>query len=149
MESYAHRFWRYENGYVTLFPVDEAEPRLGGKVRAKVFVMDWRTLTPSYKTLHGIYSDDFITFGEFSKEAGDPFHNEELLLKVVDEQDRTTVADRVTFRFENNSLLYKREVNQEVLDPEVEHQVKEAALQPIIDQTWTETFFYGLGNKKV
>lgn len=149
METYARRFWRYENAYVTLFPVDEAEPRLGGKVRVKTFIMDWRTLTPQYKTLHGIYSDDFITFGEFAKEAGDPFHNEELLLKVVDEQDKTTVADRVTFRFEKNNLLYKREVNSEVKDPEIEHAVTETALQPMIDQTWSEVFFYGLGNKRV
>lgn len=65
MESKVGRFWRYENAYVTLFPVDEAQPRLGGKVRVKAFVMDWRTLTPQLKTFYGIYSDDFITFGEF------------------------------------------------------------------------------------
>lgn len=95
--------------------------------------MDWRTFTPKYKTFYGIYSDDFITFGEFAKEAGDPFHNEELLLKVVDEEDKTTVSDRVTFRFENNGLHYKREVNAEVKDSEIEHSVPETRLTPLID----------------
>jgi hypothetical protein len=149
MESYARRFWRYENAYITLHPVDETQPRLGGKVKVTAFIMDWRTFTPQYKTLYGVYSDDFITFGEFSKEAGDPFHNEEVLLKVVDQEDKKTVSDRVTFRFENNQLHYKREVNPDVKDPEIEHEVPEASLLPLIDQTWSETLFYGLGNKRV
>ena len=67
MESKMGRFWRYENATVSLFPVDEEQPRLGGKVRAKLLTVDWRTFTFRYKTLHGIYSDDFITFGEFDK----------------------------------------------------------------------------------
>ena len=87
METYAGRFWRYENAFISLFPVDVNQPRLGGKVRVKVLAMDFRTFTPSWKTLHGVYSDDFITFGEFKKEAGDPFHDEALLLKIVDEED--------------------------------------------------------------
>lgn len=149
MESSVGRFWRYENAYVTLFPVDDNQPRLGGKVRVKVFSMDWRTFTPSYKTLYGIYSDDFITFGEFSKEAGDPFHDESLLLKVVDENDKVTVADRVTFRFEGTGLHYKREVNGEVKDTEINHEVPETKLTPLIDQSWSEVFFYGIGNKTV
>lgn len=149
MESKVGRFWRYENAYVTLFPVDEEQPRLGGKVKVKAFIMDWRTLTPQFKTFYGVYSDDFITFGEFKKEAGDPFHDEELLLKVVDENDKTTVPDRFTFKFENNALIYKREVNAEVKDPEIEHAVSEAQLLPVIDQTWSEVFFYGLGNKRI
>ena len=61
------RFWRYENASISLFPVDDSQPRLGGKVRAKLLTVDWRTLTFRYKTLYGVYSDDFITFGEFDK----------------------------------------------------------------------------------
>jgi hypothetical protein len=111
--------------------------------------MDLRTFTPQLKTLYGVYSDDFITFGEFSKEAGNPLENEELLLKVVDEEDQVTVPSRTTFRFEDNNLFFKREVNSEIFDTEIEHEVREAKLQPLIDQSWSETLFYGLGNKRV
>ena len=45
MESLLGRYWRYENATMTLHPVDEAEPRLGGKVQVKSFVLDIRTLT--------------------------------------------------------------------------------------------------------
>ncbi len=110
--------------------------------------MDWRTFTPQLKTLYGVYSDDFITFGEFSK-GTNPLENEELLLKVVDEDDKVTVPDRTTFRFQDNGVFYKREVNGEIFDSEVEHEVAEAKLLPHIDQSWSETLFYGLGNKRV
>ena len=149
MESYLGRYWRYENAYITLHPVDESQPRLGGKVKVKQFVMDWRTFTPKLRTLYGIYSDDFITFGEFSKGSGDPFHDEALLLKVVDQDDKVTVPDRHTFKFEDNALHYKREVNGEVKDTEIDHPVEENRLQPLIDQSWSEVFFYGIGNKRV
>jgi hypothetical protein len=149
MESYWGRFWRYENASVTLIPLDESQPALGGKVKVKAFIFDLRTLTPQLKTFYGVYSDDFITFGEFSKAAGNPLENEELLLKVVDENDTTTVADRTTFRFQDNNLFFKREVNGEVHDSEIEHEVNEVKLLPLIDQSWSETFFYGLGNKRV
>lgn len=152
METYAGRYFRHENAYISLVPVDDQQPRLGGKVRVKLMTFDWRALTFSYKTLYGIYSDDFVTFGEFNKEATqgeDPFHNEELLLKVVDEEDRVTVPDRHTFRFENNALTYKREVNGDVKDADLEHEVKESRLTPLLDQSWSEVFFYGIGNKRV
>ena len=149
MESYWGRFWRYENAYITLIPVDESQPALGGKVKVNTFTMDFRTFTPSLRTLYGVYSDDFITFGEFSKEAGDPLNNEELLLKVCDENDSTTVPVKITYKFDNNNLYYKREVNTELKDIEVEPPVQESQLHPHIDQTWSELFFYGLGNKRV
>jgi hypothetical protein len=149
MESRLGRFWRYENANVTLIPLDDAQPRLGGKVKVKAFIIDLRTFTPQLRTFYGIYSEDFITFGEFSKADGNPLDNEELLLKVVDEEDRTTVPDRVTFRFQDNGIHYRREVNAEVKDPEIEHAVSEIRLLPIIDQTWSEVLFYGLGNKRV
>ncbi len=55
----------------------------------------------------------------------------------------------MTFKFENNTLHYKREVNHEIKDPEIEHQVPEAKLIPMIEQTWSETLFYGVGNKSI
>ena len=48
MESTFHRFWRYENSTMSLVPVDENEPRLGGKVQVKSFVVDFRTLTLAF-----------------------------------------------------------------------------------------------------
>lgn len=149
METQWGRFWRYENAYVTLIPIDVNQPALGGKVQVKAFVMDFRTFTPQFKTYYGVYSDDFITFGEFSKESGNPLDNEEVLLKVVDPDDHTTVPLKTTFRFENNALLFKREVNDEVHDIEIEHPIIENRLNPLIDQTWSETLFYGIGNKRV
>ncbi len=149
MESYWGRYWRYENARITLIPVDESQPQLGGKVQVKAFVMDWRTFTPSLKTLYGVYSDDFITFGEFSKDSGNPLDSEETLLKLFDENDQTTVPDKTTFRFQNNALFYKREVNGEVVDTEIEQEVNDSKLHPIVEQSWSETLFYGVGNKRV
>lgn len=64
--------------------------------------MDWHTFTPQYKTMYGVYSDDFITFGEYSKEAGNPFESEDVLIKICDENDSSTVADKTTFSFKDN-----------------------------------------------
>ena len=49
-ESMLQRFWRYENASITLHPVNEDEPRLGGKVEAKSIIIDFRTLTFAFKT---------------------------------------------------------------------------------------------------
>jgi len=43
MESKFGRFWRYENASVQLIPLDENQPRLGGKVSATGYVLDVRT----------------------------------------------------------------------------------------------------------
>ena len=149
MESSWGRFWRYENAKITLVPIDETQPQLGGKVKVKAFEMDFRTFTPKLKTYYGVYSDDFITFGEFPGAQGDVLENDELLLKVVDEQDTATVPERTTFRFANNALTFEREVNGEVVDSEIQHAVPESRLHPLVDQSWSETLFYGLGNKRV
>ena len=50
MESYLKRFWKYENATISLQPVDEAQPRLGGTVKVTGFVLDFKTMTPSMKT---------------------------------------------------------------------------------------------------
>jgi len=68
MESKWGRFWRYENASISLIPLDETNPQNGGKVQVKAFMMDFQTFTPQIKTFYGVYSDDFIAFGEFSKE---------------------------------------------------------------------------------
>jgi hypothetical protein len=78
-----------------------------------------------------------------------PLDNEEVLLKVCDENDKTVVPERTTFRFADNQLLFKREVNGEVVDSEIQHAIEENKLHPMIDQSWSEVLFYGLGNKNV
>ena len=104
MESLLGKFWRYENATINLMPVDEAEPRLGGKVSVKSFVLDLRTLTVGFQTQYGVYSDDFVTFGTFDKDQGNPLDNEELLLKIVSDvtEDDSVISDKTTFKFENN-----------------------------------------------
>jgi hypothetical protein len=149
MESAWGRFWRYENAQITFIPLDEAQPQQGGKVQVKAFVMDFRTFTPQLKTYYGVYSDDFLTFGEFPKAAGNPLDNEELLLQVVSQEETSLVPERTTFRFVDNNLYFQRDVNGELVDSEIEHGVPESKLHPLVDQSWSETFFYGLGNKSV
>ena len=85
--------------------------------------MDWRTFTPSFKTLYGVYSDDFITFGEFSKEAGNPLDNETALIQICDENDMASAPVKNMFRFENNKLYYSRHVNGDLRDLEIEHPI--------------------------
>ena len=104
MESIVGRFWRYESASITLMPVDEAEPRLGGKVQVKSFGMDFRTFTPFVQTQYGVYSDDFISFGTFDKSVGNPLEDEEVLLKIVEEPtgEDSIVLDKTTFNFEDN-----------------------------------------------
>lgn len=150
MESVVGRFWRYESASITLMPVDESEPRLGGKVQVKSFGMDFRTLTPFVQSQYGVYSDDFISFGTFDKSVGNPLDDEEILLKIVEEPtgEDSIVLDKTTFNFEGNQLVYKKEVNDEKVDVEVNHSIAESPLDPVIDDSWTETFFYGVGNTK-
>lgn len=59
--------------------------------------IDVRTLTPFYKTLYGVYGDDFLTFGEY-KDVENPLDNEELLLKIT-EDNSDVVIDKMHFRF--------------------------------------------------
>ena len=117
-ESTFGRFWRFENSNITLIPVDSNQPRQGGKVHVKGFVFDFRTFTPEFTNQYGIYTDDFITWGTFAKEAGNPLDKEELLLQLVDSQNEhhASITDQTTFRFENNQLSYQKEVNPELAD---------------------------------
>ena len=149
-ESLLKRFWRYENTSITLIPVDENEPRLGGKVQAKSMVLDLRALTLSMNTQYGVYSDNFVTYGTFEK-GTDPMDNEELLLKVMDADitGEHEVLDKTSFKFEGNSIYFSKEVNEEKDDVELNHPIEEAKLDVVLDDSWTETLFYGVGNKAV
>ena len=100
------------------------------------------------QTQYGVYSDDFVTFGTFDKEAGNPLDDEELLLKIVSEDsgENSVVLDKTTLKFENNEILFSKEVNPEKSDVEVNHAIEETKLDKVIDESWTEKLFYGVGN---
>ena len=107
--------------------------------------MDFRTLTPSSTTYFGVYGEDFLTYAEFSQDSNPD--DEGTLLKIF-EPESDAVLDKHTFKFdENQKVSYSREVNAESKDAELEHAVEETTLNEQIRETWTETFFYGVGNK--
>ena len=112
-ESLFKRFWRYEMATINLIPVDESEPRLGGKVQAKSIVIDFQTLTLSMNTQYGVYSDNFVTYGTFEKGVDSPMDNDELLLKVMDTEinGETGLLDKTSFKFEGNDIYFEKDVN--------------------------------------
>ena len=42
--------------------------------------LDVRTFTPIRKNYYGVYGEDFLTYGEYSKDAKNPMDDEETLL---------------------------------------------------------------------
>ena len=46
LESTFGRYWKYENATINLIPLNESNPRQGGKVHVRGFTFDFRTLTP-------------------------------------------------------------------------------------------------------
>lgn len=150
-ESLLKRFWLYENTSITLIPVDASEPRLGGKVQARSLVVDFRTLTFGMKNQYGVYSDNFVVFGTFDKDLGSPIENEELLLKVMDNEIHgdSALVDKTSFKFEDNGIYFSKEVNEEKDDVEINHAIEETKLDVLVDESWTEALFYGVGNKAV
>lgn len=59
------------------------------------------------------------------------------------------IVDQTTFRFQNNQLSFSREVNPELSDPLVNHAIEQTKLDVVNTDSWTETLFYGVGNKSV
>ncbi len=102
---------------------------------------------PYQKTYHGVYGEDFVTYGEF-KSSNNPIDQDATLLKLFDAKD-ADVVDKHSFKFNNNTVTYSREVNGDVHDAEIEHAIEESTLSPHIEQTWSETLFYGVGNKNM
>jgi hypothetical protein len=108
--------------------------------------VDFRTLTPVKKTLHGVYSDDFITFAELKDAAQ---IDDESLTRLVTEPAGGNVLEKTTFRFNNNRLTVEKDVSSE-RDQEIFcDSIPESQLTGEIEQTWSETLFYGIGNAKV
>lgn len=131
MESVAQRFWKVDNTTITFYPIDESEPRLGGKVKASVMGLDVRTFTPYSKTYYGVYGEDFVSYGQF-KSSVNPIDSDETLLRLFEETD-AEVSDKHSYKFSNNTVTYSRTVCGETLDSEVEHSIEESVLSPHVD----------------
>ena len=66
------------------------------------------------------------------------------------EEDSGAVTDLHTFKFgEGGKVTYERKVDGDAHDSEIEHSIEESELAQTIGDSWTETLFYGLGNKAV
>ena len=102
-----------------------------------------RTFTLQNKQYHGVYGEDFLTFGQFNSEV-DP-DNEAVLLQIF-EEDSDAVVDRHMFKFENNQVNYSRNVDGDQVDADIEHAIESTPLQGTVGDSWSETFFYGAGN---
>ena len=96
MMSSFGRFWKYSDTRINLIPLNDNEPRMGGRVQATETCFDIRTFTLSNKSYHGVYGEDFLTFGEFHSDV-DP-ENEATLLEIF-EDDSKQVSDRHFFKF--------------------------------------------------
>eukprot|EP00344_Euplotes_crassus_P010664 CAMPEP_0196999792 /NCGR_PEP_ID=MMETSP1380-20130617/4897_1 /TAXON_ID=5936 /ORGANISM="Euplotes crassus, Strain CT5" /LENGTH=134 /DNA_ID=CAMNT_0042416843 /DNA_START=173 /DNA_END=577 /DNA_ORIENTATION=+ len=134
---------------MTLHPLDESEPRQGGKVTVNRLHFDVRTLTFKSQTLYGIYGDDFVQFAEFNGSSS-PLDDEERLLKITESiDDSDDIITKSTFRFENDTLSYSHEVNEKFVDPELVSEVAENQLIFSPETTWGERLFYGVGNQNM
>ena len=140
------RFWKYSDTRINLQPINEEEPRLGGRVQATQTSFDVRTFTLQNKTYHGVYGEDFLTFGQFAEEA-DP-ENEATLLKIFEEGSEE-VVDRHMFKFADQQVTYGRSVNAEYVDADVEHEIETTQLHNNVGDSWSEALFYGVGNSKM
>ena len=98
MESIFGRFWMYQDTRINLTPVDENEPRLGGRVHATQRTFDVQTFTLSNTHYHGVYGEDFLTFGKFDESAD--VENDATLLQIF-EEGNDAVLDRHYFKFDN------------------------------------------------
>ena len=146
MESRFARFWKYSDTRINLTPLDEGEPRLGGRVQATETSFDVRTFTLSNRHFHGVYGEDFLVYGEFSKDV-DP-ENEATLLKLF-EKDSEHVLDRHEFKFADQQVTYGRAVNPNEKDLEVDHEIEATPLNNTIADSWSESLFYGIGNSRM
>mmetsp|Transcript_23724 Transcript_23724/g.21087 ORF Transcript_23724/g.21087 Transcript_23724/m.21087 type:complete len:193 (+) Transcript_23724:32-610(+) len=146
MTTFMRRFWKIESNKLTLHPLNEEDPRQGGKVEVKTLLFNIRTLTFSIKTQYGIYGDDFIQFGEFSGEAS-PLEDEERLLKITESiQDSDDIMYKSTLKFENDNLTFAYETNDTLADPDFHIPVEKNELLFTPKTSWSEKFFYGVGN---
>lgn len=58
------------------------------------------------------------------------------------------MLDKHFFKFEDSKLTYSRTVSDKK-DHEIDHPIEESELKPKHADTWTESLFYGVGNKNM
>ena len=91
METYAKRFLMFDYYTINLHPLEEENPSLGGKVTVQNFKLDFQTLIPSYQKLYGVYSDEFVIFGEHKEiKDGSLLTDEGELIKIADSADQNS-----------------------------------------------------------
>ena len=71
-----------------------------------------------------------------------------MLLKIFENQHDEWL-DKHLFKYADGKLTYSRTINANKVDAEIEHAISESELRPILNETWTETLFYGIGNKNM
>ena len=141
------KYWKIETNRFILHPLNPEDPRQGGKVTVKRLLFDIRSLTFKMRTLHGIYGDDFIQYGEFVG-SSNPLDDEERLLQLTEEiEGSDDIMYKTTFRFENDNLTYTHEINETLVDGETNYAVPEYELMFSPKTSWSEKLFYGVGNK--
>lgn len=64
------------------------------------------------------------------------------------DEESDAMIDQHMFKFtEQGKVTYERKVNGNELDGEIEHSIEESELESSLGQSWTESLFYGIGNK--
>ena len=149
MGSRLKKFWKLESCNFQLHPLDAEDSRQGGKVTVKSLIFDIRTFTIQMKTFYGIYGDDFIQFGEFA-DGLNPLEDDEILLKLTEDiSDSEEVKNKSTFSFADDAITYSHQINENLVDNELEFPIEKSQLLQSDQVTWSETFFYGLGNRRM
>ena len=105
-----------------------------------------QTFTLANTHYHGVYGEDFLTFGKFDESAD--VDNDATLLQIF-EDGSEAVVDRHYFKFEDGQLSYGRAVDSSRVDAEVEHSIEQTPLSTTVTDSWSETLFYGVGNSKM
>lgn len=72
-----------------------------------------------------------------------------MLLQITEnvEGDESALKDKTTFKFEDNGVYFSKEVNGAKSDTDVNHAIAETKLDAVLEESWTEALFYGVGNK--
>ena len=102
-------------------------------------------------TQYGVYADNLITYGTFEKGEDSPLDNDEVLLKVMDTDinGETGLLDTTIFKFEGNDIYFSKEVSEEKDDSDLDHAIEETKLDVLVDESLTESLFYGVGLQAV
>ena len=88
--------------------------------------LNFRTMSPSRRFINGIYGEDFLTFGVYNFNKTEITSEEELL--EITKDGSPFVEEKTTFKFDTDRVIFKHEINKDLVNPEVIHEVPESAL---------------------